>query len=214
MTQQDDQATEEQIAAALAPILAELAAQGAPVAPSAIETPIDEAVGAMLLAYLLRVGFEMIRSFRQPEPPWAERIDELAYRYSNQGVRRAAEWTREAVHHWPDLAPGTEMADRVDRAANSVDPIAVGVTTASREMVRRDLAVDLGSTRKTWRTKKDTRVRPSHFAMEGQSVPLDRPFISGAGVRIWHPGDPMAPLSETIMCRCRLSYRLRRLEAA
>lgn len=215
MTQQDDQATEAQIAAALAPILAQMAAQNpAQVLPSEVEGPVNEAIGAILLAYLLRTGFELLRAFNQPEPPFAERIDDLAHRYRGEGVRRVAEWSREALHNWPDLAPGTDMAERVDRAAASVDPISVGVTTMSREKVRLDLAIDLNSTRKTWRTKKDTRVRPSHYAMEGQSVPLNQPFVSGAGVRLWHPGDPMAPLSETIMCRCRLSYRLRRLEAA
>lgn len=53
-----------------------------------------------------------------------------------------------------------------------------------------------------WLTSRDSRVRDSHDGMNGQKQPFGQPFISDAGNRLRYPGDPGAPASETIQCRC------------
>lgn len=59
-----------------------------------------------------------------------------------------------------------------------------------------------------WVTARDERVRSSHRAVHGQVRADGEPFLSGAGNSLRFPGDPSAPMSERIRCRC-----LRRLRA-
>ena len=61
-----------------------------------------------------------------------------------------------------------------------------------------------------WRTGQDGRVRnPAHTAMHGQKRPFGQLFMSGKGNMLQRPGDPGAPPSETIQCRCALTTRFR-----
>ncbi|MBO6271860.1 hypothetical protein J6O48_03665 [bacterium] len=55
----------------------------------------------------------------------------------------------------------------------------------------------------TWLSQEDERVRPSHAAADGQTVPIDQPFIVG-GYQLLFPGDDSlgADIKETILCRC------------
>jgi uncharacterized protein with gpF-like domain len=55
---------------------------------------------------------------------------------------------------------------------------------------------------RTWRATHDERTRDTHAAMDGQRVGLTEPFISPSGAQLMYPGDPSAPASETISCRC------------
>lgn len=65
-----------------------------------------------------------------------------------------------------------------------------------------------------WQTAADSRVRdPAHTAMHNQQRPAGEPFVSGLGNRLLYPGDPNAPGSETINCRCARPARLRPLSA-
>jgi len=67
-------------------------------------------------------------------------------------------------------------------------------------------AVELGKSRKTWRTVGDKAVRDTHKAVEGKTIPLDKPFIVG-GYEMMVPRDPEvdAP-EETVNCRCWLTF--------
>jgi uncharacterized protein with gpF-like domain len=55
---------------------------------------------------------------------------------------------------------------------------------------------------KTWRGVKDLRERPSHLAMEGQTVGFDESFSNGQEI----PGD------DEYNCRCVAIYREKRPE--
>lgn len=57
----------------------------------------------------------------------------------------------------------------------------------------------------TWWTKLDGRERDSHYDMHGQVRAFDELFESGNGNFLRYPGDPGAPASDTINCRCTLA---------
>jgi hypothetical protein len=58
-----------------------------------------------------------------------------------------------------------------------------------------------GAITKRWVTRRDERVREPHAAADGQTVPLDQPFIVD-GFAMRYPGDRNAPAYLTINCRC------------
>lgn len=73
-------------------------------------------------------------------------------------------------------------------------------------------AVEVGEvegefTTKTWQDTGDGRTRPEHAAADGQTVPVDQPFIVG-GEQLMYPGDPAGSAANTIQCRCRASYQV------
>lgn len=63
----------------------------------------------------------------------------------------------------------------------------------------------LGATDKTWVTRKDGSVRAEHKLLHGKTVPLGDGFTVNETV-LRFPGDPLAPPSLTINCRCRLRF--------
>lgn len=64
--------------------------------------------------------------------------------------------------------------------------------------------------RRTWRDVGDLRVRHTHRLLDGETVGLHEPFRSPSGALMMYPGDSSlgAPGSETIRCRCDVSYRI------
>lgn len=56
---------------------------------------------------------------------------------------------------------------------------------------------------KQWQTRRDAKVREQHADADGQIQLLSDPFDVG-GVPMQYPGDPSAPASLTINCRCIL----------
>ncbi|MDY8108260.1 phage minor head protein [Fulvimarina sp. 2208YS6-2-32] len=63
--------------------------------------------------------------------------------------------------------------------------------------------------KKGWRNARDRRVRDSHVVLHGQTVGLNESFISPAtGAPIRYPGDPRAPASERVGCRCFLQMEV------
>lgn len=67
--------------------------------------------------------------------------------------------------------------------------------------------LDADSLRRTWVTARDERVRSSHAALNGDTNPIGEPW-QGADGTLRYPGDPEAPASETVQCRCVLSTRV------
>lgn len=72
---------------------------------------------------------------------------------------------------------------------------------------------EAGFRKKTWLTSRDSRVRSGggpgkydHVSMDGQTVPIDQPFVSPEGVRLMYPGDRSlgAPAGSIVNCRCTL----------
>ena len=63
----------------------------------------------------------------------------------------------------------------------------------------------LGISKKTWLTRRDSRVRSEHQVLHGKSVGLADGFMADGAV-LRFPGDPIAPVNLTINCRCRLRF--------
>lgn len=59
---------------------------------------------------------------------------------------------------------------------------------------------------KTWVATEDERTRESHSAADGQTVPMDSPFLVGES-ELMYPSDPEGPAEEVINCRCAIVYQ-------
>lgn len=76
----------------------------------------------------------------------------------------------------------------------------------SANNIAREFGIDDKIT-KTWETAGDERVRPSHIAADGQTVPMNDPFHLSGG-DLMFPGDSSlgVNVSEIIACRCVPTY--------
>ena len=65
-------------------------------------------------------------------------------------------------------------------------------------------AVKVETVTKVWHTARDPRVRDSHAALDRESVGIGAAFSNGLA----YPGDPSAPASETVNCRCWMETKI------
>lgn len=70
-------------------------------------------------------------------------------------------------------------------------------------------AVDYGEfvKTKTWLSAGDEKVRPTHRAVNGKTIRMDKKFAVGAAT-MDHPHSTGAPAEEVMRCRCTLQYGL------
>lgn len=66
---------------------------------------------------------------------------------------------------------------------------------------------------KTWHSLHDNRTRLTHLELDGSTVGFSGQFRSISGAMLSYPGDPSAPASEVINCRCMLTYSIDRIAA-
>lgn len=105
-----------------------------------------------------------------------------------------------------------EPAIVAQRVASAVRNGARFYVAEEIERVTPPEAVEKVKLRKTWHSKKDTRVRASHAFLgdktyEYHTVDVGSPFISITGAKLRFPGDPTAPLHEIARCRCFMTVR-------
>jgi hypothetical protein len=108
---------------------------------------------------------------------------------SRRGPRHGARWDELDVG-------GMSFMDRMKRDARTAVTGLDGILTSSALR-------DQGFTRKRWVTRHDAKVRETHFAAEGQTVPLEEPFTVG-GYPLMYPGERGAPPALVINCRCTM----------
>ncbi len=89
----------------------------------------------------------------------------------------------------------------------------LGVVSQARQEATRQAAeqvgFSVGDIIRRWRATQDARTRDSHFAMDGQEVGLEEPFVAPSGEQIMYPGDPRASAKERIRCRCTVETDIR-----
>lgn len=68
--------------------------------------------------------------------------------------------------------------------------------------------LDARDVTKIWHSAKDERTRFTHRALDGVQVEMGAYFQSPSGATLRFPGDPEAPASETVGCRCWLEYKI------
>lgn len=120
------------------------------------------------------------------KPLTAEQIDRITGRYAD-GMRRLRGEMLARTETMTALAKSRDDAIRQQIDAGKVNP--------------QDVT-------KVWRSAHDDRVRFSHRVLNGQEKPLDEAFVSPSGALLAYPGDPNAPISEIIGCRCWMEYRI------
>lgn len=103
----------------------------------------------------------------------------------------------------PKKTPRDARADTAEHRdwVARVRGIARTAATRNYNILSLDWIVQEGMTQKRWCSQDDPRVRPSHAAADGQTVPVSQNFTV-AGYLMSAPGDPAAPASETANCRC------------
>lgn len=117
-----------------------------------------------------------------------------------------------------DGLPLTEITLHVrgfqDQLTNWAAGLAVQVATGTIDGARDAAATEIAATSgdvvdRTWISRRDERVRHSHFKADGQKQPIGQPFVVGRSL-LRFPCDPLAPVEETAGCRCRLLHRSKR----
>lgn len=130
----------------------------------------------------------------------AERLDSIA------------ETTAEAIDR--ALTGAQDDGDGIDMAADAVrDVFDTARTSRARTIATTETFGAAGAAvqsvataapfpvQKRWWSMLDDRVRPTHVAAHGQTVPVGDLFEVGAD-ELEFPGDPAGALRETIRCRC------------
>lgn len=90
--------------------------------------------------------------------------------------------------------------------------LATNIATVAREQGKYDVNSKTSFMEPVWATADDERVRDSHKALDGKKAKAGG-WVTPTGVTLRFPGDPLAPPSETVNCRCWVEYRpnLRRI---
>lgn len=125
------------------------------------------------------------RAARRNEPLTKEQVDRMVGRYKDRYVR----YRSEVIARTEALRSAHEGTEEMYSQAieqGQLDPSKI---------------------RRTWVATKDDRVRDTHAALGGVEKPYGEPWESNGAV-LRYPGDPQAPASETVQCRCVLSTRL------
>lgn len=124
------------------------------------------------------------KAIESGKPLPAETIDRLITRYKDNALKMRAE----------NIAR-TEVAQAQNQSEYEATKQAVASGAIRPQAVTRE-----------WDSAGDSRVRPSHRAMDGQRVGLDEAFTSPDGQKLMHPGDGSLGASADLIvgCRCRV----------
>lgn len=152
-------------------------------------------------------------------PEWSSsKADQKADQVGQRAADQAIDSMAKQVFYSADDGEITEAAaDRIAIATvtETINRATIetleGVQAVRDETTRAVVPADPGEqgseivVDKTWRTRRDSRVRPSHGGLEGEQVTYDGSFRTFLGNELRFPGDPKAPIEETAYCRCRIS---------
>ena len=126
------------------------------------------------------------RALREGEPLDPARIDRMVERYRARFIQLRAE-----------TIARTEALRSTSQAREE-----------ALNQVLEQTGIDRSRVVRRWNATRDARTRDTHNAMHGQERGADEAFLSPSGARLMFPGDPEAPGSETINCRCTVSISI------
>lgn len=131
------------------------------------------------------------RAIRDGKPLSQVDIDRIAQRYAERSLAHRAE---------------------VIARTESLNALRAGRDEGVRQAMEQGA---ISNAQKVWDASGDSRVRPDHRFMDGQSVAMNEPFVAPDGSRLMYPGDTSlgASASQTVMCRCVTDYRVDWLRA-
>ena len=84
--------------------------------------------------------------------------------------------------------------------------LGVGMDAAYRQAIERQI-ISGDRIVRTWISARDPRVRDTHAGLDGQKRGINETWETRNGV-LRYPGDPSAPASEVVNCRCVLQVRV------
>lgn len=116
----------------------------------------------------------------------AEKIDWLVSRYTDRYVK-----------HRSEVIGRTEALRAVHQGNEEAYRQAIESGEIKAEQIRRE-----------WRTRLDGRERRTHMLLNGQELGWGESWVTENGA-LRYPGDPAAPASETIQCRCAVLTRIK-----
>lgn len=116
----------------------------------------------------------------------AEKIDMMVRRYTDRYVKHRAE-----------VIGRTEALRAVNQGNEEAYRQAIAAGEINADQLRRE-----------WRTRLDNRERRTHRFLNGEVRGWGETWVTENG-ELRYPGDPEAPASETIQCRCAILTRIR-----
>lgn len=131
---------------------------------------------------------------RVPHPAIDRRRD---LTWNERHVEAAA---RAAVGRDPSVA-ARGVRDLADMNRNAAVRKARTAINGAENAGRMDAMLARGGS-KRWVAVMDERTRVSHASINGEVVPVDRPFSNG----LMYPGDPSGPPEEVYNCRCTMEW--------
>lgn len=114
------------------------------------------------------------------------KIDLMVERYADRYVK-----------HRSEVIGRTEALRAVNQGNEEAYRQAIAAGEISADQIERE-----------WRTRLDGRERRTHMFLNGQKRDWGESWVTENG-EIKYPGDPDAPASETVQCRCALLTRIR-----
>ena len=128
----------------------------------------------------------------------AKDIGELISRMTAEG-KSNQQITAEIRKLAPDLSRGRASTIARTETHNAALEAIVATLDHARQKVQT----------KTWQTAGDNKVRPSHAAVDGETIPFDDLFDVG-GAKMFRPGDQShgAGADEIVNCRCALLFNV------
>lgn len=133
-----------------------------------------------------RFDGSVLRAFSEGQALAPEKIDRMVLRYRERHLAHRAK----VIARTEGLAA---IHQGHDAMLEQIPPEALGPDEVFR----------------VWNASQDGRERESHHDIHKQEKRQGVPFLSGNGNLLRYPGDPRAPASDRIQCRCVLSVRLR-----
>ncbi|MFG3132858.1 phage portal protein [Streptomyces tendae] len=182
---------QDEVITTLVPVLTRLATATAQSAAEAFGGTVSGGASAGIGAAVLTAATVAADTMRAFHRALELRLDE---------AQQASVDLDELISTVAEMLQGSESTHVIDSIAESA---ATATVNGAVDAVAAATSPDI---ERTWQTRRDDRVRPAHAAAEGTTLPVKQPFeMEGWPVRF--PGDPLAPRSLTINCRCRLRYR-------